>query len=416
MNYKIKLFAYLASIFLVFTIVVVVYGQIRENSYKREAFIEQMDIFSKIAQNDPTSALLPNGMRITLIGDNGRVSFDNSADTTQTLDNHFSRPEIAQAKKELSGWDIRLSQTMGKEFLYYARKTDNGYIRVALPYDIEVRSLLSSDKYFLCISLALFLISIVVLWFISKRFAQNMAHLNRKAERSQHQSEKLKSQMTSSIAHELRTPIATIRAYTETLLDGGLSDEKKQHFIERTHLSAVRLSDLVRDISLLSKLEEKKPVFDAQSIDINNVVRNVVSEYDILIRENSIKVENKLPARTLVKGNSTLIHSIFSNLIENSIKYGGKWITVTISLTQVKDGRIFVRIADTGVGVDEAHLPRLFERFYRVDTGRARMDGGSGLGLSIVRHAVIYHGGQISAGIGQSGGLVVDFDLMAAKS
>lgn len=416
MKYKIRLFAYLASIFLVFTIVVVVYGQIRENRYRREAFIERMDVFSKIAQSNPQSALLPQGMRITQIGDNGRVSFDNSADTTQKLDNHFSRPEITQAKKERSGWNIRISQTMGKEFLYYARKTDSGYIRVALPYDVEVRSLLSSDKYFLCISIALFLISIVVLWFISKRFAHNMIQLNRKAERSQRQSEKLKSEMTSSIAHELRTPIATIRAYAETLLDGGLSDEKKQHFIERTHLSAIRLSDLVRDISLLSKLEEKKHAFDVQSTDINNVVRDVVSEYDTLIRENSIKIENELPVRTLVKGNSTLIHSIFANLIENSIKYGGKWITVTISLTQIKDGRIFVRIADTGVGVDEAHLSRLFERFYRVDTGRARMDGGSGLGLSIVRHAVIYHGGKISAGIGQGGGLVIDFDLMAAKS
>lgn len=142
-----------------------------------------------------------------------------------------------------------------------------------------------------------------------------------------------------------------------------------------------------------------------------NLSNEVVDEFSKAIAANSIKVDNLIPEGTVVKGNSTLLHSVFRNLLENAIRYGGKWITVTISLRGSDENYYYFSIADNGKGITDGHLPRLFERFYRINDGRSRDDGGSGLGLSIVRHAVLQHGGDISAHNFEGGGLEIRFSI-----
>lgn len=416
MNYKIKLFIYFATVFTLFTVGVVVYAQWRDKHYKQELLLNKLDIYARFVQHNLHDTALPSDLRITLIEHNGRVTYENLADSSQKFSNHFLRPEIQLAKAKGTGWNIRVSQTTDKEYLYYALKTDNGYIRVALPFTTQTAHLLSADQNFLIFAFILFVVALVFLWILAGRFGDSMMRMDRDVASSRNQGEKLKTEMTSSIAHELRTPIAAIRGYTETLLDGDLPKEKQTQFLERTHNAALRLSDLIRDISLLSKLDENRRGFDAEPINVSNVVSGVIADLAPMIKENSITIDNRLPKEVKIEGNQTLIQSIFVNLIENSIKYGGKWITVGIELTGNRAGRVSFRIWDTGVGIEEEHLERIFERFYRVDRGRTRSDGGSGLGLSIVRHAVIYHGGQISAQRASDGGLVVNFDLKTTNS
>lgn len=411
MNQKVKLFLYFASVFVIFTAIVVVEQQTSEKSDREQAIIDKLEIYSSIAERDSVSQYLPQDLRITLIGTNGRVRYDNSADTTQKLENHFSRLEIQQATAGGTGSDVRVSQTTGQKYLYYARKTDSGYLRVALPINDSNESLIAANKNFLLFALALFVVAMVVLWLISRRTGESIMRLHGDVVKGRAERAELKAEMTSSIAHELRTPIATIRGYTETLLDNSLTDEQREHFTRRTHDAAIRLSDLVRDISLLSKLDENRNLFKSETVDLHAITEAMRDEFTGLIKENSITLENALPEGLTITGNHTLLHSIFANLIENSIKYGGKWITVRVELVSQSDKELSLRISDTGAGIDEVHLERIFQRFYRIDNGRSRTDGGSGLGLSIVRHAVLYHGGQIAASRNSQGGLTIDFTL-----
>ncbi|MEG0163365.1 MAG: HAMP domain-containing sensor histidine kinase, partial [Mucinivorans sp.] len=142
-----------------------------------------------------------------------------------------------------------------------------------------------------------------------------------------------------------------------------------------------------------------------ETVNLYQMTAAIEQEFAPLIKENSVSVENLLPHTLTFCGNHTLLHSIFANLIENSVKYGGKWITVRVELIAEQAGRLDLRISDTGIGIEQRHLDRIFERFYRADSGRARGDGGSGLGLSIVRHAVLYHHGAIRASVAEGGGL-----------
>ncbi|MEG1670522.1 MAG: ATP-binding protein [Mucinivorans sp.] len=410
-NQKIKLFLYFASIFVIFTFGVIAQQLQREKEFRQETLLGRLDIYTSIAANDPHSGYLPHDIRITIISLDGRVEYESSADSTHRFDSHFSRREIMQAKTAGTGHDIRVSKTTGKKYLYYARRTTDRYIRAALPITQDNASLVESSISSIIFALTLFIVAMIFLWLISRRFGSNMIRLSDDVVRGKAQKERLKTEMTSSIAHELRTPIATIRAYTETLLDNELTDQERQQFTERTHAAAIRLSELIRDVSLLSRLDANQQLFDTQTINIHDLTRQVIEEFAPQIQENSITVDNLLPTDLTLSANETLLHSILANLIENSIKYGGKWITVRIELIDTTNNMLHLRISDTGIGIEAKHLERIFERFYRVDTGRARSDGGSGLGMSIVRHAVLYHGGKIWASNAPSGGLVVDFTL-----
>lgn len=223
----------------------------------------------------------------------------------------------------------------------------------------------------------------------------------------------LKKQMTSNIAHELRTPVTSIRGYLETLLScPDLPEEKRRAFIERAYNQTLRLSELISDMSLISKIEEKSSNFAKAEIDLYDVANEVFDEFSERIASKNVEIDNQLSQGALLNANRTLIYSILRNLVENSLKYAGD--DVTLHLDSFYDASVkiyYVTYYDTGAGVPEEHLERIFERFYRVQEGRTRDDGGSGLGLSIVRNAVDFHGGKIKVENREEGGLKFSFSL-----
>ena len=232
------------------------------------------------------------------------------------------------------------------------------------------------------------------------------------SEKADRQSKRLKMQMTSNIAHELRTPVTSIRGYLETLLAcPDLPAEKKQAFLERAYNQTLRLSDLISDMALITKIEESPEKLAKEDVDIYDVAVEVFDEFSERIEQKKVNVENLLKPGMIIKGNKTLVYAILRNLVENSLKYAGDKITLHIECYSEIDKLYYFNYYDTGKGVPQEHLERIFERFYRVDKSRSKSTGGTGLGLAIVKHAVLFHGGTIVAVNRPNGGLRFEFSL-----
>ena len=215
----------------------------------------------------------------------------------------------------------------------------------------------------------------------------------------------LKQQMTSNIAHELRTPVSSVKGYLETLIGSqDIDPEKQRHFIKKAAGQVERLSEMIRDISLLTRIEEASALFEKEPVSILSVINDVIENLHHRIQELNAVVECSIDKSVIVNGNMALLYSIFQNLFENSLHYGGENILITIREYFQDSDKVYISFADNGPGIDEEHHARIFERFYRIDTGRARTNGGTGLGLAIVKNAVQFHQGDISVKCPKEGG------------
>ena len=227
---------------------------------------------------------------------------------------------------------------------------------------------------------------------------------------------RLKRQLTQNIAHELKTPVSSIQGYLETIVSNeNIPREKINVFLERCYAQSNRLSRLLRDISVLTRMDEAASMIDMERVDISVLVGNIINEVSLELDEKHITVINSLKKSIQIKGNYSLLYSIFRNLMDNAIAYAGTNIQININCFREDEKFYYFSFADTGIGVSPEHLNRLFERFYRVDKGRSRKLGGTGLGLAIVKNAVIIHGGNISAKNNQGGGLEFVFTLAKEK-
>ncbi|WP_321517693.1 ATP-binding protein [uncultured Bacteroides sp.] len=226
---------------------------------------------------------------------------------------------------------------------------------------------------------------------------------------------RMKRQLTQNIAHELKTPVSSIQGYLETIVNNeSLPKDKLKTFIERCYAQSNRLTRLLRDISVLTRMDEASNMIDMEKVEINSLVRNIINEVALELEQKNIIVHNLLNKELIIRGNASLIYSIFRNLMDNAISYAGTEVSINIKCFREDELYYYFSFSDTGVGVAPEHLNRLFERFYRVDKGRSRKIGGTGLGLAIVKNSVIIHGGNISAKNNQGGGLEFIFTL--AKS
>jgi two-component system OmpR family sensor kinase/two-component system phosphate regulon sensor histidine kinase PhoR len=501
--------------------------------------------------------LMPEPVRISVIGEDGDVWFDNEVHHPDRMDNHLDRPEIMNARYASYGSNLRISASTRQEYLYYARFFRSCYVRVALPYTMETRNMLKADNLFVYMIVALFAVALIFIHYVAGRFSKSILQLKkfssaiqrgqqnipesirfrddelgaignelldifRQMENSKkkleiereklirhfrfsgeglcifspemkkiyantnfiqyinlmtdqptfdaediwkapvfkpvadfvrhrekgaghtltqiHKNGKtfalqsivfedgsfeiiikdvskaektrlMKQEMTSNIAHELRTPVASLRGYLETLNSRNLDASKQKLFIERAFLQTIRLSNLIDDVSIISKIEEAPSQFAVEEINLAMLINDVRIDLSDKLAARHILFVSSIPDSLSVTGNYTLLYSIFRNLADNSICYAGRHIEIHISRYAEDEHYFYFSYYDTGIGVKEEHLGRLFERFYRINEGRTRDTGGSGLGLSIVRNAILFHKGDIQVKNRINGGLEFLFTL-----
>lgn len=244
-----------------------------------------------------------------------------------------------------------------------------------------------------------------------QQMADEANRLRQEATEAEWRNRQLKQEMTSNIAHELKTPVSSIRGYLEILLgDKPVDDERRRHYLERSYSQTLRLSDLIQDVSIINKLEESADLFPRTEVDATEVAKEAIGDLADKAAAAGIDVSNNLPPMPL-QGNHELLYCIFRNLVENSIAYAGRDISIVLETYKESPDHYFIHYYDTGKGVADEYLSRLFDRFVRIDEGRSRQNGGTGLGLSIVKHAVLFHGGEIYAKNRAEGGLEYFFSL-----
>jgi signal transduction histidine kinase len=231
---------------------------------------------------------------------------------------------------------------------------------------------------------------------------------------SREQAEKegrMRRELTQNIAHELKTPVASILGYTETILNTpGIDEETRHQFIVRTHLQAQRLTALLQDISILNRMDYAANVLTMERVDVSQLFADIVQETALAFENRKMTLSNSLSQGIIVRGNPSLLYSVFRNLVDNALNYAGQGTVVKVYAVEETDYWHFV-FTDNGVGIPPEHLPRIFERFYRIDKGRSRSLGGTGLGLAIVKNAVMLHGGTIIAKPTEGGGLTFEFSI-----
>ena len=449
---------------------------LREKQYKSDYLSLQLQLYNRhlleaVEQDgEPHEAYIDthqkpfDNLRISIITLSGKVVYDNML-PVDSLDNHRMRPEVADALKKGSGYHIgRQSTSDGLEYFYSATRGKGLIARTAIPYSASLRELLQADWTFLGVMISISLSMSVLAYFVTRRLGKNMERLNRfaaKAEkgeafdeeepfpndelgsisnhivrlygqlqqtikdrnlaheaalREEKEKIRIKRQLSNNINHELKTPVASIGVCLETLLSGiTLTEEKRQELIERCYTHNERLRRLLNEVSLITRMEDGSALIGKEKIVINDMLEEIADELEIMSEEEGMHLHTDFHEEVVIEGNLSLIGSIFRNLTENAIAYSeGK--NIFISLIKNNETECCIRFEDDGVGVEEKQLPRLFERFYRVDKGRSRQKGGTGLGLSIVKHAVLFHGGSIVASNRPGGGLRFDFSLSKQSS
>ena len=461
-----KLYLGVMAIFLLFAVSFIVFQHDREKRYKIDVLDTRLQDYNErmaevLAMNRNMSEKAIDAyvkdhyepdMRVTVIDMKGRVIFDNKYKDYARLENHLGRDEVRQALRQGSGYDIdRKSSTMGQSYFYSATSfpRQRFIIRTALPYNDSLARTLRTDQHYVWFALIAMVLLTVTLYRFTRRLGMNVMKLRTFASRADHNesletedlidfpddelgeiAEKiikiykrlqhtkreqsiLKRQLTQNIAHELKTPVASIQGYLETILDNpNINEEMRHQFMQRCYAQAQRLTSLLRDISTLNRMDDASDMLtEFDTVDISQIVANIQKETALQMEENSMTFVNKLPAGIIVKGNHSLLYSVFRNLTDNAIAYAGTGTTITLSANDGEDGKWHFTFSDNGVGVPYEHLARIFERFYRVDKGRSRKMGGTGLGLAIVKNAVLLHGGAISVKNGETSGLVFSFTL-----
>ncbi|MCB9772090.1 MAG: HAMP domain-containing protein [Candidatus Omnitrophica bacterium] len=227
--------------------------------------------------------------------------------------------------------------------------------------------------------------------------------------------ETVRRDFVANVSHELRTPVANIKGYSETLLEGAIDDKANaQDFLKIIYSESDRLAKLIDDLLELAKYESDRSALNLQPCHIRKVFEWVLGGVNIQAKQRDIAIISAIPLElSQVKADDSAVAQILFNLIENAIKYSNKGGRVTVSARE-RDDCVEVSVADTGLGIPSEDLPRIFERFYRVDKAHSREIGGTGLGLSIVKHIVQAHNGQVSVESELGKGSVFYFTLPKA--
>lgn len=466
LSYPQRLFVWLLGYSLLMVGCFVVFQYHREKEFKAEEIDKQLQlintyILTELGEgHDVPDIRLDDfkpfdDIRVSVISDKGHIIYDNTLDSLPKT-NHLYRQEIRDAVRHGAGYAVRRhSESTGNYYFYSAKKSDDGNIvRTAVPYSVSFRGLLQADYGFLWIMGIITMVMCVLGYFATRRVGLHIIRLNRFAENvengaqisdtepfphdelgeisnhivrlyarlqqavadrdSEHRAalheqlekERIKKQLTNNINHELKTPVASIRVSVETMLaHRNMSDEKQILFLQRCLTNTERLQRLLTDVSLLTRMDDGSASILKEQVNLTDIINDVVEDRQIIAATKGIRIENFVSHNVIMAGNASLLEAVFNNLIDNAIVYSGG-TRIKIELISIDNDKVVIALSDNGCGVPPEHLPRLFERFYRIDKGRSRAAGGTGLGLSIVKNAVILHGGEISAETQCSGGLL----------
>lgn len=382
--------------------------------------------------------------RLTVIGPDGVVLADSEADPA-TMENHATRPEFQEALRGERGSFIRTSATVGVAYLYVAVPIRGGALRLAVPLS-DINEQVESIRWRMLGATAFafvpaILIAAVLAHRTSRRlgdiinFAGELArgnfrarlpltgrgelgilsrqlneageHLQRSVEQLEREHaeleklERVRKDFVINVSHELRTPLASIQGYTETLMDGALEDQaNNMRFLGIIRQNAERLASLTADLLTLSRIELKRHNLHFSSYDIGEIVNEAIDTIRPVADKKNITIKRNLaPGAEGVYCDAEAVHQVLINLLDNAIKYTPEAGAIIVGVQPVKstakDRRIEISVRDSGIGIPAEDLPRLFERFYRVDKARSRELGGTGLGLAIVKHLVRAHGGDV---------------------
>jgi signal transduction histidine kinase len=459
-----KLYLSVVSIFIAFAVAFIIFQYNREKQYKADmlnlhlqGYNDHMNLWLTLSGNKSEQALSEyvrqhheNSIRVTLIDRKGNVLFDNLRKDYARMANHSNRAEFIQALKTGQGTTVdRKSKTLKADYFYSATYFPHeGYvIRTALPYDNDLSKLLEADQHFIWFAALAILLLTLLLYRFTHRLGQNISKLRafawradknksldtddllgfpddelgeiaeriiklyRRLQSTRQEQDKLKRELTQNVAHELKTPVASIQGYLETILShADMEEHTRQQFLQRCYAQSGRLASLLHDISTLNKLDDAPDLQDFEPVDISALVTDIQKETALQLSQKAMTFDNRLPDSVQVNGNRSLLYSVFRNLTDNAIAYAGKGTTILLTAEERPEAWAFA-FSDNGVGVPSQHLERLFERFYRVDKGRSRAVGGTGLGLSIVKNAVLLHHGTISVANNSGGGLCFTFTI-----
>ena len=463
----------IGGVFLLFAVCFSVYQYQREKEYKIDILHSRLQMYNyEMVQTLGEDSLTNNrlfcdyverhnmeGLRVSIIDKNGRVILDSYEPQVDSLGNHLERTEIQQALHDGNGYDIkRLSQSTHETYFYSATRFGNTIVRTAVPYSAELTRSLQADNTYIYFAVALTLLLGIVLYLITHRISRHIGYLREfavKAEQGEpldHELERrlpddelgdishtiimlywklrhaeedkarLKRQLTQNAAHELKTPAMSIHGYLESILDNpNMPEDKKKHFLERCYAQSRRMNKLLLDMSALTRLDEMDTNHfrnreEYQNVDVVQIVRSILDDTALALQQKGITPRLKMPQQVIVVGDSSLIYSIFRNLVDNVIAYatGASLVEITCKPVVSDNSKLYeFSVSDNGPGVEPQHLEHIFERFYRVDKGRSRKLGGTGLGLAIVKNAVTVHGGTVTAFPTPGGGLTVMFTLQA---
>lgn len=474
LSYHRRLFAGLVLYSVILVACVAIFQYHREKSFKAEELNQRLQMYNdrlldEIAESNESSGrfgVIPHSfedLRVSVLDTCGNVISDNSLDTLPGS-NHLNRKEIADAMKRGEGFCLRRhSKSTGNTYFYSAKKRGEYIVRTAVPYTVSLHQLLSADYGFLWFLVGVTFVMCVIGYFVIGRLGTHIRRLKRFAEsaergeritdadpfphdelgdisnnivrlyaRLQHtaaerdrehraalregkEKERIKRQLTNNINHELKTPVASMNVCLETLMTHkNMSSEKREEFIARCYRANERLRRLLADISAITRLEDGGESIVAEELDLACVVADVCEEFAAESDVKGVKIRNQITGSYPMEGNRDLLASIFRNLISNSLAYSG-CSEISIAVKNASDHCIELSVADNGCGIEEVHLTRIFERFYRIDKGRSRQAGGTGLGLSIVKNAVAWHGGDIKAQNCPEGGVEFIFCVTRMK-
>jgi len=370
-------------------------------------------------------------LRVTIIDNDGVVVCDSAADVHH-MENHGQRPEILKAFDDSTGSVIRFSTTVKSQLLYVAVPlhmpgNDTWVVRIALPLASidgllrEVFQKLLAVTMLLCAAVSL--VGVFIFRKINpplyeirrgaERFAQGLFErklpdyqvreidelaktLNRMASQLEGL-EKLRREFVANVSHELKTPVTTIKGFTETLIDGAKQDpEDLDRFLEIISRQTDRLAAIIDDLLTLSRLESapRSEVLALDWHDLCHILNSCEEICHARAEEKQISIHVKCDRPTPVLVDNSLLIQAIVNLIDNAIKYSQERTNVTLKAS-MDQGHILITVTDEGPGIQDIHLTRLFERFYRADKARSRKLGGTGLGLAIVKHIANVHQGEV---------------------